>query len=137
MLHQEVNDFGVITIDNTFLNQLIRDSLKPFEGKVWRANYKGKGQDFLIKLGNYDALSELIVNESEKGVFIRIYLLAKFGVSLGSVADSLIDNISDVLKNDLGLKIDNIEVVFTGLIMKKGIAKRQIVYQYNYNEEEN
>ncbi len=133
MLHQETNEYGVITVDNAFLNQLIKDSLKPFEGRVWKANYKGKSQDFLIKLGNYDALSEQVVKETEKGIYIRIYLLIKFGLSMGTMSKSIIDNIADTLTNDLGLNIDDIEVVITGMIMTKGIAKRNVVYKYSNN----
>ena len=135
MLHQETNEYGVITVDNAFLNQLIKESLKPYEGKVWKANYKGGSHDFMIKLGNYDSLSEMDLKETEAGVYIRIYLLVKFGVSMGTVAKALIDNISDSLENDFDLKIDNIEIVITGIIMKKGIAKRNVVYKYKHDED--
>ena len=60
MLYQETNDYGVITIDDSFLNQLIKDSLRPYEGKVFRANYKGGSQAFMIKLGMIDVYSEPI-----------------------------------------------------------------------------
>ena len=134
MLHQETNEYGVISVDNTFLNQLIKESLKPFEGKVWNAHYKGKSSDFMIKLGNIDGLADREVRESERGVYIKVYLLVKFGVSMSAVSSALISNISEVLENDLELQIDNIEVVITGVIMSKGTVKRDIVYSYRNDE---
>ncbi|MBP5746620.1 MAG: hypothetical protein J6W58_10015 [Lachnospiraceae bacterium] len=131
MLYQKTNEYGVISVDNTFLNQLIKDALKPFEGRAWKANYKGRSQDFLIKLGNFDALSEQVIKESDKGIYIKIYLIVKFGISLGAVTSAIIDSLADILLNDLEAKIDDIEVVISGMIMTKGIVKREIVYSYN------
>ena len=127
MLHQETNEYGVITVDNTFLNQLIKESLAPYEGKVWKANYKSKSQNFLIKLGNFDALSEMEVKTTEKGIYIRIYLMTKFGVSLGTVSGALIDNIADSLENDLELTVDNIEVVISGIITPISCRKKSSI----------
>ena len=136
MLYQKTNEYGVISVDNTFLNQLIKEALKPFEGRAWKANYKGRSQDFLIKLGNFDALSEQVIKESENGVYIRIYLIVRFGISLGAVSSAIIDSLADVLSNDLDAKIDDIEVVISGMIMTKGIVKREIVYSYKHKNDE-
>ena len=136
MLYQKTNEYGVISVDNTFLNQLIKDALKPFEGRAWKANYKGRSQDFLIKLGNFDALSEQVIKESENGVYIRIYLIVRFGISLGAVSSAIIDSLADVLSNDLDAKIDDIEVIISGMIMTKGIVKREIVYSYKHKNDE-
>ena len=136
MLYQETNEYGVISIDNTFLNQIIKESLKPYEGKAWKANYKGKSSDFFIKIGNIDALADQEIKESEKGIYIKIYLIVKFGISMGSVSKAIIDNITDVLINDLELKVDDIEVVITAMMMNKNIVKRNIVYNYRKHDEE-
>ncbi len=136
MLHQETNEYGVISIDNTFLNQLIKDSLRDYEGKAWSANYKGRSQDFLVRLGTFDALSEIKASESERGIKIRIPLMVKFGLSMSTLADHVIKYIVDTLKNDLGLKIDEIEIIITGMIMSKGIAKRSVVFRYIGNAQD-
>jgi len=135
MLHQETNDYGVISVDNTFLYQLIKDSLRPYEGKVYRANYKGRTSDFIIKLGNIESLADQEVRESERGIYIKIYLMVRFGISMGTMAKKVIDNIAETLINDLGLQIDDIVIVITGLFMTKGIAKRHIVYTYKQSTE--
>ena len=136
MLHQETNDYGVITVDNTFLSQLVRESLKPYEGKVWKANYKGKSSDFMIKLGNMDALAEQELRESEKGIYVKIYLIVRFGQSMSTIANKLINDIADTVINDLEAKIDNIEVMISGVMMKKGVVKRNLVYTYKKHAEE-
>ena len=136
MLHQETNEYGVISIDNTFLNQIIRESLKPYEGKAWKANYKGKTSDIFIKLGNMDALADQVIKESDKGIYIKVYLIVKFGVSLGAVTGSIINNLADVLENDLELKVDNIDIVITAMMMNKNVVKRDIVYSYKDHDEE-
>ena len=136
MLYQETNEYGVISIDNTFLNQIIRESLKPYEGKAWKANYKGKSSDIFIKLGQIEALADQEIKESERGIYIKIYLIVKFGISLGAVTGAIINNIADVLKNDLELEIDDIEVVITAMMMNKNIVKRDIVYSYRQNGDE-
>ena len=136
MLYQKTNEYGVISVDNTFLNQIIKDALKPYEGKAWKANYKGRSQDFLIKLGNFDMLSEQVVKETEKGIYIKVYLMVKFGTSMGAVSRAVINDLTDVLSNDLDLEIDDIEVVISGMIMTKGIVKRNIIYRYKDNGEQ-
>ena len=136
MLYQETNDYGVISIDNTFLNQIIKEALKPYEKKAWKAHYKGKTSDFLIKLGNIDALAEQEIKQTEKGIYIKTYLIVKFGSSLGTIAGAVINEIADVLGNDLELEIDDIVVEISGLKMEKGIVKRSVVYSYRQDGSE-
>lgn len=127
MLYQERNNYGVISVDDTFINKLVKDILKPFDGKVWVANYKGRQQNFIIKLGNTESLAEIEVEQRESGVFVRVYIMTRFGVSIGQISKTLINGIYSSLHDDLELEIDNIEIVLTGVISSKGIAKRNAV----------
>ncbi len=136
MIYQEKNEFGVITVDDAFLNQLIKESLKAYEGKAWLANYKGKSSNFAIKLGNIDSLAEKKVKTTEQGLYIKLYLMVKFGVSIKEVCGHIFDTLSAAIEEDLELTVDDFVVEITGVWAKNGIGKRSMIVSYKNKVEE-
>lgn len=130
ILHQENNEYGVISIDNNIIIQSIKDTIKSFDGKVWLANYKGKQNDFLVKLGNFDSLSQIDLSEGPDGIYVRVYIITRFGMSISTVVNELFHVLSNILSEDLELRIDDIVVELTGVVSSKGIKERSIEYSF-------
>ena len=83
----------------------------------------------MIRLRNYDALAEKVVKMTEKGLFIRLYIMLRFGSSIGEVTTRIMDRLAFSLMTYLELPIDNIEVIVTGMV-SKNVAKRNIRTDY-------
>ena len=62
-------------------------------------------------------------------MFIRLYLMLRFGTSIETSARSIITSIAGDITECLDLPIDDIQLVITGLISEK-VAKRDIVISY-------
>ena len=129
MLTRINNEKGIISFDETLIDQTVQEALRPFRGSVWLANYKGPSSDWMILLGNYESMAEKRVSMSDKGVFVRLYLLIRIGTSISEVANSLCSFIADVITGQLQLPLDNVEVVVTGMVSKNAV-KRDIRFDY-------
>ena len=123
------NTQGAVSFNGILLDQIINRALKPWEGRVWIANYKGRSSDKVVKSGNLEPLEEKIISTTETGVFIRLYLMLRFGTSIETSARSIITSIAGDITECLDLPIDDIQLVITGLISEKA-AKRDIVISY-------
>ena len=129
MLYREVNHIGAVSINHSVVDEMIADAFLSCEDKAWLANYQGAVSDVTIRLRNYDALAEKVVNMSEKGIFIRLYIMLRFGSSISEVTAGIMDRLAYSILEYLELPIDNIEVVVTG-ILSKNVAKRNIRVDY-------
>ena len=122
MLYREVNQIGAI-------DEIIADTLRPYEDKVWLANYKGPVSDVMVRLGNFDSLAETVVKMTEKGLFIRLYVMLRFGLSINETTAGIMDNLAFSLLEYIELPIYNIEIIVTGML-SKNVAKRNIKMDY-------
>jgi|LSQX01.3.fsa_nt_gb uncharacterized alkaline shock family protein YloU len=129
MLHREVNRYGAISIDRAVVDGWIDQVFAAHRDKVWLAHYRGTVSDVMIRIGNIDALAESDVLFTEKGLFVRLYIVLRFGCSIREVTTDLMDGLADYLTNYLELPIDNIEVIVTGML-SKNIAKRHVKKDY-------
>ncbi|MGI6719623.1 MAG: hypothetical protein ACOX4E_01850 [Anaerovoracaceae bacterium] len=129
MLHREVNRYGAISIDRAVVDGWIDQVFAAHRDKVWLAHYRGAVSDVMIRIGNIDALAESDVRFTEKGLFVRLYVVIRFGCSIREVTSDLMDGLADYLTSYLELPIDNIEVIVTGML-SKNIAKRHVKKDY-------
>lgn len=129
MLYREVNQLGALSINKAVIEEIIADSLRPYENRVWLAHYKGTVSDMMVRLGNFDALSDALVEMTEKGLFIRLYVMMRFGLSINDTTAEIMDNLVSSLLEYVEIPIYNIEIVLTGML-SKNVAKRNIVMDY-------
>ena len=129
MLTRVTNEKGVISFDEAVIDQIVQEAMRPYKGSAWLAHYKGASSDWMILLGNYESMAEKQVQMTERGVFVRLYLLIKIGTSISEVSKSLCTFIANVITEQLQLKLDNVEVVVTGMVSKNAV-KRDIRYDY-------
>lgn len=124
------NTQGAVSFNGILLDQIIDRALRPWEGRVWIANYKGRGSDKTVKSGNLEQLEEKLISTTENGVFIRLYLMLRFGTSIENSSRAIISSIAEDITECLDLPIDDIELVITGLISEK-VARRDIIIRYS------
>ncbi len=129
MLTRVTNEKGVISFDEAVIDQIVQEAMRPYKGRAWLAHYKGASSDWMILLGNYESMAEKQVLMTERGIFVRLYLLIKIGTSISEVSKSLCRFIADVITYQLQLRLDNVEVVVTGMVSKNAV-KRDIRYDY-------
>jgi len=129
MFYREENQIGSIGINKNVIDEMITDAFRPYEGRVWLANYKGAVSDMMVRLGNFDSLAESLVELTEKGLFIRLYVMMRFGQSINEMTAAIMDHLAFSLTEYVELPINNIEIILTGML-SKNVAKRNIKMDY-------
>lgn len=134
MIYLEKNEYGVISLDDSYIHQIIKDSIRPFGEKVHIFEYKDSQANYLkyFTINNdYQKLSFSFENDE---IYLRIPLVVSLGQSLSTVANSMISAISDSIINDLQLDIKNIDIVITAVHTNKAFSKRNLVFSYKKDE---
>ena len=117
MLIRITNDRGAVSFRENVIEQIIRNALAPFEGKVWTVSVSGTGKE---------------IRMTDRGVYVKIYVAIRFGVSIRNSLDSIISAIANDVTDKLGLPIDNIVVNVTAVVSRNA-AKRDITLDYHGN----
>jgi len=137
MFYQKKNQYGVISIDDSLVKQIIENSVREFNGKVLLSNKKGQIFDNVKIFGVNDTNIYFDYEDNEKDFLINVYIIVKFGQSLSYVSNLIISNIYNVIYSDLGLNVDNINVIIKGIQTNKVLSKRELVYSKFAKEDNN
>ncbi len=135
MLTQIENEYGVITLNELLVEQIVDDALLPFRGRVWCAHYRGPASALVLRVSGIEALKHREIRQTEKGIYIKVYLIFRFGVPMRSTCSRILDYIGDQIENCLELSVDNIELQITGTLSRK-VARRSISFDYNTRQKE-
>ena len=112
MIFKEETPQGIISIKKTVVNQLIQESIKPFQGK--------------IKLSN-----NRVVKFSPDGILIKLKFSIALGESINEIMNSIMCFLVDAFENSLEIKIDDIVLSLDGVHTKRGnISPREISLSY-------
>lgn len=125
MFYKLENDEGYITIEKPVIGKIIIEEVKTFNGRVLISTHKGKVPGIVSKIGGADDMSYLEITTGTKGLDVRVYIVIKFGTSIGLVTNQLIDGIQEKIKEYTGIEANSVAVIVTGMISKQ-IAKRNI-----------
>ena len=117
MLKKEVNEYGVITLNEALIQDIFSEAIKPWEGK---ARYIGEKE---IRFG-------------EDGLFAYAGLSIKLGVSISSVCGSIISFIADAAEKYLELDIEDIVLDVLQMTTSKASVKRNIRVSYRGGNNE-
>ena len=121
MLTNIKNDLGIITYNETLVNQILNRAIKPMED---RAKYIGDRQ----------------IRYSEDGLFVYAGLSIRLGYSMKDVAGSIISFVADSVENILGLPVEDIVIEVIEMTTSKTTVKRNVRYslrgEYGEYEEE-
>lgn len=61
----------------------------------------------------------VVVDSSEKGAHVDLYVVVEYGTNISAVSQNLIDRVSFVLKENARIPVDHIEVHVQGIKVRK------------------
>lgn len=125
MLYKEETADGSITIGKAVIAKIITETVAQFQGRVRISNYKNKAMNFAAKIGVTDDMNNMDISMGPKGMDIRLYIVVKFGTSIGMVTNKLISDIHQKVYQYTSVEPNSIAIVVTGT-MSKNIARRNI-----------
>ena len=125
MFYKLETEDGYISIEKTVIGKIIIEEVKKFDGKVLISNHKGRVPGIVSKIGGLDDISHLEILMGTKGLDVRVYIVIRFGSSIGRVTNQLIDGIQENIKELTGIEANSVAVIVTGIISKL-LSKRNI-----------
>jgi len=125
LLYKEETENGSIIIEKAVIAKIVTETVFPFNGKVLISNYKNKATTFAAKIGVTDDINNMEITMGEKGLDIKLYIVVKFGTSIGMVTNTLINDIHDKVYELTSIEPNSVAIVVTGMI-SKNIARRNI-----------
>lgn len=127
MLLEKNNELGKISISNNVFAQIIKDSLELCRGRVWPATKKGKqiGNEWKFNLSDFASTVEVKGKDQDNNFELRFYVITKFGSSIKSITDVIMDSIFEKIKSTTGEYPNEVTIVVVG-VKSRLIAKREI-----------
>ena len=92
---------------------------------MWISSHKGKVPGLVSRIGGQDELNHLEITNGQKGIDIRVYVVVRFGTSIGAVTNQLLDSIQERVKQYTDIDLNSVAVIVTGMVSKQ-VAKRNI-----------
>ena len=117
MLTKHSNEYGVITLDEGLVYQIMAEAIKPWEGK---AKYIGDRE----------------VRADEDGLFASASLSIKIGCSIREVCGGIIDYIAQSAENVLQMPVSDIVLDVVQMTTPRKAVKRDIRISYRGGETE-
>lgn len=119
-MYTRKNETGTIHISKSVIGSIVIDVTDRLENKVLLCNPKGK-----TGFNEKKSMSFLEVDVDGEELFIRIYVIVKFGVSISTVAEQVIDSVRAVVKATIGIEPRNVALSIKG-VMSKNVSRRDI-----------
>lgn len=125
MLHKIETEEGTIFIEKPVIGRIILEEVKKLKGRVWVSSHKGKVPGLVSRIGGQDEMNYLEISNGQKGIDIRVYVVIRFGTSIGEVTNQLLDSIQESVKRYTDINPNSVAVIITGMVSKQ-LAKRNI-----------
>jgi len=109
---------GNILITKKVIARIVVDAVDKFEGKVFITNQNGKLFGAFSRLGGLDETVNMEIYFSDKGVDIRLFIVVRFGTSIGMVTTQLMDDIQDKVGRAMGIETNSLSVVLAGTVSR-------------------
>ncbi len=109
---------GNILITKKVIARIVMDAVDKFEDKVFITNQNGKLFGAFSRLGGLDETINMEINFGEKGVDIRLFIVVRFGTSIGMVTTQLMDDIQAGVNRVMGIETNSLSVVLAGTISR-------------------
>lgn len=116
---------GFISIEKAVIARIITEEVARMKGKVQISSAKGKVPGLVSKIGGLDEASHLEILMGRKGLDIRVYVVIRFGTSIGMVTNLLIGRIQEKIREFTTIEANSIAIVVTGMISKH-LSRRNI-----------
>lgn len=127
LLYKLENSSGSISITKNIIGKIVLNSIKEFDGKVMISNHKGKVPGAVRnKISDGDFTGTMDIAMGQNGLDLKFYVVIKFGTSIGSVTNSLIEEVHIRIKEITGIEPNSVAVVVTGMVSKQQMSRRNI-----------
>lgn len=113
---------GDIHFSENLIKNLIKDAVDSVGPKAQLNNYKGKYM--YSSSGN---LSNIVIEETEEGWDIVLFIVVSFGASISTVANNIIDKVYSNMEDMLDVKPHSVKVMVTG-VASRDIARRKLEF---------
>lgn len=128
MIYLEKNEYGVISLDNNYIYKLIKDAISEFGDSVKISEFKPSFPGYYKIFALSSDFNDIKIENRDDGLYISIPVIAEYGKSLKTIANSIILHVYSSLKNELDIQICDIEVIITAVATNKSFSKRNIVF---------
>ena len=109
MLMKENNEYGVITLNDALISQIMSEAIRPWNGT---AKYVGERQ----------------VRFSDDGLYVYAGVSLRIGSSISETAKGIIDNIVRTVTDSLELPIEDVVIEVVQMTTAKNAVERSIVF---------
>ena len=116
MLTKENNEYGVITLNDALITQILAEAIKPYGS---RAKYAGERQ----------------IRFSEYGLYVYAGVSIRIGSSIRETAQGILDFIVSAVSDQLELPIDNIIIEVVQMTTSKSTVDRSITFSSRGGED--
>lgn len=126
------NELGQISFSKAAIFRICEDAVGSCDGNVRIQNYKSrytaKRPGILTAFSSSDEdYEDIELEETAEGIFITVYVVVRFGTSISTAANRIIDHIYAEMESLFGVRPACVTVIITG-VASKTIAKRHIEY---------
>jgi uncharacterized alkaline shock family protein YloU len=125
MLYKTETGQGSISIGGNVIVRIIFEATAKLSGRAFLSNHKGKMIARKQRLGAFDLKDYCEMTMGTQGLDIRVFILIRFGTSIGAVTEQLIEYIKTDIEKMTGIEVNSIAIVVSGLLSKK-ISRRNI-----------
>lgn len=134
---EKITENGVIKINNSVFTKMISTALSKVEGRGHLANSKGKilgGIDKKLSHGEIFQNIELNVDDINRQIELKLYIVTEFGYSIRECSDRMLDSIEWDLKSMFPGMSGTISLKIVGVRSKKTVLRDiEIVRKYEVN----
>ncbi len=119
---------GSISMEKTVIGKIIVEVVDQLGGKAVLSNKNGKVTGSIARIGGLLEEKnhiEITMNEDEKSMDIRVYVVIRFGSSISMVTETLIAEIKRQVEYHTDIEVNSVAIMVTGMI-SKNISKRNI-----------
>ena len=131
-MFERTNELGQIHFSKNVIYRICSDAVNR-SGDARIQNYRG-GRYTAKKPGLLNAFApgeedseDIEITESGESIRITIYIVVRFGVSISTCANEIIDHVYGEMESLFGVRPANVTVIVTGTASKT-IAKRHIEF---------
>lgn len=121
-------DIGKISVYDNTIREIVAGAAESVSGRAYITNSRGKQAR-----RSSERLKDIEVDVADGRIFVRVYIVIKFGLSIHYVTDKLINGIRDGIHTLTGQDPKQITVVVAG-VMSVRFAKRDIEIKVTYDD---
>lgn len=119
-MYQIKNKMGTVSLNKNIIGHIVIEAISEFPNKVFLCNQKGK---MLSHDPRNTSMMDIVFDEEH--FTVKLYILLRFGTSIKTVTNKIIDNIYEDIQSTLGMCPRKVTIVVAGIVSKQ-IVKRNI-----------